>query len=139
MLPATERLLAEVCDAAIVLQALAQRMSKCTELSKGTRAHAEHVAQAGRTVALAACALNHGRNPRELTLFYGVFLSQRGTDKVDPDALSEEGVSDTKSLAGYSVACAMRGVPQPRQTLAALAERRAKLQLNTAAAVPPAS
>lgn len=142
MLSQSERLFKAMCEAAIEVQSLALRLSNCSELSKATRSHGEFVAQAGRTIALACVALNHGQNPRELKLFYGQWLSQRGTDKVNPSALSEEGVDAgtlTKSLAGQAKSERMRGVPQPRQTLAALAERRAKLQLNTAAAATPTS
>lgn len=98
MLSRSERLMNELCDAAIELQALAQRLNKCNELSTETRRHAEHIANAGRTVALAAVDVNGGRNPRQLILFYGQWLTTFGTGRsVAP--LDEAGISDTKEMA----------------------------------------
>lgn len=99
MLSQAARLLNDICAASIELQALALRLNKCTELSTETRQHAASLAHAGRAAALAAVAVNGGRNPRDLILFYGQYLSTVGTRKVDPNPLNEQGVSDTKEMS----------------------------------------
>lgn len=87
-----ERLIADLTDAAVALQALAQRVRNADGLSEAMRAHALPLAQAGQAAALAAVTANRGHSTRELTLFYGQWLSTTGKKKDQLNALDEEGL-----------------------------------------------
>ena len=88
-----ERLVGDLTDVAVALQALAQQVRNAQGLPDAVRAHALPLAQAGQAAALAAVTANRGHSTRELTLFYGQWLSTNGKKKDTLDALSEEGLN----------------------------------------------
>ena len=90
--PRNARLVNELSNAAIDLQALAQRLAKAEGVSIDTRVHVIRLAEAGRAAALAAVAVNDGNHTDALRLHYGTFLttSARRRDALDP--LEEEGL-----------------------------------------------
>ncbi len=86
-----ERLIGDLVAAAIDLQALGQRLQKMDGLPDSLRQHAPKLAQAGRDVALAAVTANRGHSTRELSQFYGQWLSSSARKRDDLDPLEEEG------------------------------------------------
>lgn len=122
--PRRAQLLADLCSVAVDLQALAQRLANGTDLPNELRIHADGLAKAGRAAALAAQTCNGGHNPRELTLFYGQFLTTSAHTRDKSDPLREEGFMPAPPEKKRN----------PAQTREALAERRARLtpQIDTA-------
>lgn len=87
-----ERLIADLVASAIDLQALAQRLRNMDGLPDAAREHAASVAEAGRAVCLAAVSVNNGHVTRELTQFYGQFLSVSVRRRSAAAALDESGL-----------------------------------------------
>lgn len=88
-----ERLIGDLTDVAVALQALAQRLRNAQGLPEALRAHALPLAQAGQAAAAAAVTANQGHRTRELTLFYGQWLSTTGKKRDTLNALDEEGLN----------------------------------------------
>lgn len=61
-------------------------------LPEHLRRHAPKLAQAGRDAALAAVIANRGHSTRELTQFYGQFLSTSARKRDELDPLDESGM-----------------------------------------------
>ncbi len=87
-----ERLVADLAAVAIDLQALAQRLKNMEGVPERLRQQAPKLAQAGRDAALAAVIANRGRSTRELSQFYGQFLSTSGRKRDELDPFDEAGL-----------------------------------------------
>lgn len=88
-----ERLIGDLTDVAVALQALAQKLRNAHGLPNALRAHAPKLAQAGRDAALTAVTANGGKSTHELSLFYGQWLSTTGKRRDSLDAFDEEGLN----------------------------------------------
>lgn len=118
-----ERLVNDLCAAAVDLQALAQRLANGADLPPKLRGHAEQLAQAGRVAALAAVSANGGHNPQALILFYGEYLTASERTRERLCALDEAGFipkgskpdhpQSSVSLAKRRTAALRTGEPVP--------------------------